>query len=442
MSTLHDRLADLADTAPEGGPEPELWDRGRRYGRRRRVEAAAAWCLVVVAVAAGALMLGPRHPAGPDPVDLGRTERNLPRTVHAPSGWAPGSDEVGPPGPLAAIAVGMRKWRDGLTGMRTAPSVFGVSAVDGSARWIDLPFLTTPEARLGLGPGSLTLSPDGTRIGYTRFVAGSDGEVAVAGWAVYDNTTGRARKLEDPEMPAPQQPEGLDLGFTGDSRFLVTSYSKELPVTNRTDALVVWDIETGEPLEAEAPGKYWLPNMGAGPHGVVWSRSTTTFTLDPVSRTTSRVVVPQEVVQASFAPHGRGFAYIGHRKVAADVATDWFLYAGHTPAAASGRQIEIDIEPGRILGWRDSRRVVVDDFQGAVRIVDVVTGESVEERLSTGPDQGMAPVYAADLWSAPLVDGVEPPVVPGPRHDLLVWLVVVLGVGSGALLLWRRRVRP
>ena len=38
MTTLHDRLADLArDQAPTAPPAPELWVRGRRYHRRRRL---------------------------------------------------------------------------------------------------------------------------------------------------------------------------------------------------------------------------------------------------------------------------------------------------------------------------------------------------------------------------------------------------------------------
>ena len=71
-------------------------------------------------------------------------ELHLPRTVYAPSPWAEGTDELGPPGPLAVLAGGERKVRDGLTGSRSYPSYYGVSAVDGSARFLDLPLGGAP----------------------------------------------------------------------------------------------------------------------------------------------------------------------------------------------------------------------------------------------------------------------------------------------------------
>ena len=60
MSTLHDRLADLAGEAPHPSADPDLWDRGRRYGRRRRVGRGLDR---LVAVAARSVAGPAEHPA-------------------------------------------------------------------------------------------------------------------------------------------------------------------------------------------------------------------------------------------------------------------------------------------------------------------------------------------------------------------------------------------
>ena len=52
MSTLHERLGDLAGSAPVPPPDPDLWDRARRYHRRRRVGTAAVAAACVLAVVA------------------------------------------------------------------------------------------------------------------------------------------------------------------------------------------------------------------------------------------------------------------------------------------------------------------------------------------------------------------------------------------------------
>ncbi|MFI2706715.1 hypothetical protein ACH5WX_04140, partial [Nocardioides sp. CER28] len=52
MSTLHERLAELAEDAPVGGALPEdLWDRGRRIARRRRLGTATIAAVACLALA-------------------------------------------------------------------------------------------------------------------------------------------------------------------------------------------------------------------------------------------------------------------------------------------------------------------------------------------------------------------------------------------------------
>src|SRR4051812_8665492 len=103
MTTLHDRLADLADDAPPGGPAPDLWERGRRYHRQRRVGTlaiAGAACVALVAIAG----LSWQQSGGlPEPAAPPSVERALPDRLWTPSPWLPGTDEAGPLGPLAAV---------------------------------------------------------------------------------------------------------------------------------------------------------------------------------------------------------------------------------------------------------------------------------------------------------------------------------------------------
>ena len=63
MDTLHDRLAELAEDAPTGGPPAaELWARGKR-AHRLRAGAVAAALLVVGAIGTG---IGARLADGDD----------------------------------------------------------------------------------------------------------------------------------------------------------------------------------------------------------------------------------------------------------------------------------------------------------------------------------------------------------------------------------------
>ncbi len=97
----------------------------------------------------------------------------------------------------------------------------------------------------------------------------------------------------------------FDIVFTGDSRYLATKYSRTLPATSKSDQLVVWDVETGERIPVEAPGKYWEPNMGSAPEGVVWSRGHIVFSFDPVTRSTTSIKLDHDVMKAAYGPDGR-----------------------------------------------------------------------------------------------------------------------------------------
>ena len=280
MTTLHDRLSDLADrldVAPQA-PGPDLWTLGRKQHRRRQAGAVLVGAAaVVLAVGLGALV---GLPSSTDrttpPADVPFGQLHLPTTVYTPSKWAPGTDEDGPLGQLAAVAVGERAVPDGPARGSTDFAVFGVSAVDGSVRWLDVPWGT------GGFNGQLALSPDGTKVA-VGVVDGVGDASALRGWAVYDTTTGMTLQLRDPEQKEIVGADQIDFQFSGDSRYLETIYSPTGSNGSRDDALVVWDVETGERIVAEGAGHYWHPSLGSAPTGIVWSRKGDTFTFDPAT---------------------------------------------------------------------------------------------------------------------------------------------------------------
>jgi hypothetical protein len=178
---------------------------------------------------------------------------------------------------------------------------------------------------------------------------------------------------------------------------------------------------------------------------VVFSRGRRTHVVNPVSGNGTFDDVPHEVVQATYAPIGEGFAYIGHNKVGAEDPATWYLYAGVSPFAAADRRVELDIGAGRLLGWRDAEHVVVGDFLQHLRVVDVRTGAVDRVALSSPDETFPSPAYAADLWANDLVDGVRPDRVHDPRWDVGLAASGLLGALLVAGLVVRgrrRRVRP
>ena len=430
MTTLHDRLAELAEESPPSGPAPDLWDRGVRRHHKRRIAALAA---VVAAVAliggTGAAVRLQSDPRPTPPVDVPFGELHLPRHVYPPSPWAEGTDELGPPGPLAAVGIAERNQRQGLTGKTTVGALYGVSAVDGSVRFLDL---QGPRAGAPIFGLWYTVSPDGTKVGYVRGRGDS-----IVGWAVYDTTTGETTELSDPRVQQlTNQPVGFDLGFSGDSRYLQTDYSWSGSTEGEDLEMVVWDVTSEERYTAEGAGHHFLPNMGSGPHGIVWARGRQIFTFDPETGSTTARDVPRKVVWASYGPDGQDLAYI------ADGATpdaDWQLHAGGRVLELASDNFYLD----RLAGWRDADHLVVQGAQEqGHQIVDVRTGAA--ERVATpGAYEGIS--VASDLWANDLVDGVRPPTAQDPRPSrgqlaLGVGGMVVLLAGLAGILVRRRRV--
>src|SRR5690349_5241429 len=149
MGTLTDDLERLAGTAPAGAAPPDLWHRGVRRARRRRAAAGLAGAVAVVAVVAVSTA-GPDLLRTDDPPAGRVDQRHLPSRVYPPDRDAPGTAEDGPIGPVAALGAALRAGPAEHPGAMDDPpqegitftehwQLFGVSAIDGTTRWIDLP---------------------------------------------------------------------------------------------------------------------------------------------------------------------------------------------------------------------------------------------------------------------------------------------------------------
>jgi len=433
VTTLHDRLAALAEAAPTELTDDALWERGLRYRRRRAaptyVGAALAVLLVGALALTGQSLFDDTAPAPSKHGGVPFTDLHLPRTILEPSPWTKGTDQLGPPGPLAVVSLADRKEVRGWDGIGVGWYSYGISAVDGSMSFLDL-----PGNNVGESDAQPVLSPDGRKVGYVRRV----GAKAV-GWAVYDTVTGETVKLTDPEAPHPVNSN--DLAFSGDSRYLLTSYSPErVRGRDRTHRFVAWDVQTGRPTLLEPPGMYWLPTLGLASHTIVWSRGQVTHSFDPATGRTEQVSVPQDVVMASYGPNDRAFAYVGHRPVPEDRPARWRLFVGTDARSAPEHEVTgLPFEPGVIVGWRDAHTVAVVRYRGPVALVDVRTGKVTE----AGADiSGNWTSIASDLWANALVEATPPPDVLDPvmvRRTGLVASGLLIG-GLLAVLRWRRRV--
>lgn len=434
---LGDRLADLADDAPRTLPADGLWQRGRR---RQRVRQAAATAAGVLATAGGLFavqVLPGEHTATPILSDV---RGHLPDQVYPPSEWSTPAEE--PFGPLAVLDGAMTAGENG--GFR----LFGISASDGRSAFLDLPSVGP------IMPGvSAALSPDGRKVAFVRHAGQEPGSAGdgyadgrVAGWTVYDTVTGELTELSDPMSPVIEDGDFLELGFSGDSRYLLTNYSRTQPATSESDELVAWDVETGERLLMEGPGHYLLPNLGSAPRGVVWARDHTVLRIIPGGpvRDQRSVRLPLEVVDASWGPDDRAFAYVGdrveypedHEPENPPPAQPWELYVG--PTASDLRRVTLPADPGGVLGWRDDHHVVVSHGHQDYAVVDVRTG-ATESGSVRGVNLFQVEL-AGDLWDQPLVDGVKPPEVGEPGR-WRPWIIVGLFGSLVGGWVWIRRRR-
>lgn len=356
---------------------------------------------------------------------------HLPTEVNAPGTWS-GDDDLD--GPLAALGVATRTRMSGLTGKSESLQLFGVSADDGRATWVDLPDVDEDEQPLD---DRLALSPDGTLIGWTRVSDRKDeGENAIIeGWSVFDTVTGKARSLDLPTQG--RAVENLSaLTFSGDSRYLVASYDSTSRTGDTTHYLAAWNTKTGAPTVLDATDARSVPNVGSAPSGVVWTFGSTIFREDPATSDTRSFTLTDTVLDASWAPDDRAFAYLSRSKKNGRLV----LHAGRTLDEARGTTIPLDVEPKQLLGWRSDEKLVVGRYRDKVQVVDITTGDARTIDLNGKGKTLNPPLLASALWQEPLKAPVVPSGTSDPRrtyYGVAGGLVLLLALGGA----FRRR-RP
>jgi hypothetical protein len=416
MTTLHDRLADLADEAPIGVPAPDLWTRGQRVHRRR-----CAGTVVIVAVTVlvlGILGVTSWQRDRQEPLPTVPTEgMRLPDHLYVPSRWLPGTDDDGPLGRLSAIVLGVR-------------GVTGVSASTGEYRHLDLPGWIGLSDTVGAFSAVNALSADGTRVAYWYDLDVDQGV------AVYDATTG---EIERHDLPSEHGIEPDGLVFAGDQLwFNYQRYTDaEQDLTGRGPQ--VWDLGSGAVLPPRWPDLGLFQTTVADGRLVRADGGLELWTADrrqPVRRTVDRSLTGPVVV----GPDAGTVAAIQDPdgpSVFTDQPGDLLVLRPATPRHLTGTAVP-GVRAYAVLGWRDDQHLVVYGDGAVYRSVGIDSGEAVSLVDADLPNGNY--LVAQDAWSAPSFDAPAP---PDPLDPRLTWGggVGVVVAGAFLLVLWRRRVR-
>lgn len=438
MTTLHDRLAELADEVPIGTAAPDLWQHGLRLHQRRRIGTAviaAACCLLLV----GLGLLDWQQRQAPVQPASGEAPLAIPDEFHEPSKWLPGTDGK----PWDRLIAIMPADRGGWFG--TTRGWVGISAKTGEYRFLDLP------GDAGAG-GGLALSPDGRYVAYWFTEPMPDAPAPpewgdpAGGYTVYDVTLGETVQHETVESEEGVEVEpilwaddhtlalpyylrvwlGEEAGVGGnDGRTRLHDIGSnewtELPNLSPSSAGSGWVVEWGAPSKvrpADAPERVVRLRGGSGVPPVP----------NPDGTTVAGLLETRTNGGTRQTPNPIGIAELGDSDV-----VRFQQIPGETPYYG-------------LLGWRDNETVL------AWRWLSEEGPEAFTERglyavdIRTGDDELIADLgpeleFAAGLLHLPVVEQPEPQRPWNPWAKVTGGALIVL-VGGLALLLWRRRVRP
>ncbi|MBS41779.1 MAG: hypothetical protein CMH83_01135 [Nocardioides sp.] len=443
MTSLHDRLADLAEDAPTPATDPGLWDVARRYHRRRRAGAAVLAAAVVVALlgAAGAVWpsaTGSLQPAAP------ATPSALPSRVVDPSPWLPTSAA---PGPLALVMQAeQRSWTGSDWG-----SLVGVSATTGAYTFLDLPGRASDVAS-GI-TAQVALSPSGRWLAYWT----ADGDTSadrhpdgLTGLAAVDLETGRVVRQE---VTSPHGISPWDLAWADDET-VVASWG---------------DIDAADASSSRnrLGVQLWTPTSNSGPSPIGPVRGRTAYQVEDTPgdgsvllgvrgfvlvdtadlTDTDRYVVPGIAGAPDEGVLGTPRLSPDHDHLTLiDGADDRLAVAEVSPGSRTDAVVvPSEVRVYETYGWSGDDHVVVagdpegaDGLGGTLRSIDVRTGEA-ETLVRLDSFVGTEIALARDLLAVPPVERPDPPSPWDPRVAAGAALLGVL-VAAGALV-WRRRAR-
>jgi hypothetical protein len=450
MTTLHHRLADLADDAPLAETSPGLWERGQRYRRRRRIGTAVAAGVAVTAVVA-VLGVSWLKAQPPDELRPAQAPLGMPDHLFEPSPWLPGTVDEGPTGPLAVVFPAMRgSW----TG--TSEAYVGVSATTGKYRFLDLPDFANSS-------NDVALSPDGRRVAYgitgpTRKSPNRVNDLdPVVGIGVWDAVTGDVDRWLVPTDHGIREGSGSMLRWADSDHLLLdfgqiaggeddSSVDQSLSIDHR---LWYLDVTNGGDL-GDVPGLGTETELKAiNGHGkVVVGSARRLSVIDLATASASTIQLRGNIGTESIlnpagtrlaglriGPHGR----LTPNKVIADDLGS-VVDLTEVPASAGTFRLAGWVDDDRVLALRDPERTggaYIDE--ASYYAVNVVNGDL--ERMVTRDPGTHDLQFATDLLASPIVSASEPPSPLDPRITVGL-LVVTLGAAVTAVVGWRRRVRP
>lgn len=435
-SDLGERLDRLAESAPDRLSADDLWDRGVRRARRQRLATGVITALaLVLAVALGGSLVTMLRSPGVAPVAPGSDEVFLPEKIVSPGERArTATVEDRPPGRIVAVVGGMRS-----TFISSEVGLYGVSATTGEYVWLDLPDLDAS--------APVSLSPDGTRIGYWLEHGNGEGDPAdrddgaevVDGYAVLDVGTGEVFRNEV-ESDLGLNPSAV--GWTpGLAWFEFTEFTERSAGSSTSTGQPTHvvdldrDMVTLVPLD-DAPslslGSSAERGMVAGARrGHVW--------MSGLQRSERVRLEDVPKLQEELVPNADGTMFAGIEKPRRlDCCADGRIEVG----VRRGSEVRWHTVPGatysQVVGWRSASEVLVRDARARLHAVDVVTGAATHVLTLVDPGLRQQPVFATALLDAPVAPAVDVP----ETVDLRWWLggtALLIALGAWLVLGRRRR---
>jgi hypothetical protein len=455
---LREAFHDLAETTHEGAgslPAPgahDLWTRGRRARRRQITSSVVVAGAVLALVGAVAPTVTEQLGTTPLPASYDEADLAVPDRIWTPSSWAPEAGADNPPGPLALIGLASRRspWLATRSG-----AWFGVSAVDQTYRWLDLPGQATSE-----DAQAISLSPDGTRLAYALGGEPSepDPQSDVVGFAVLDLVTGEVTERVHETRFGLRSDERLV--WSGDSQWLMIGWAQYRKMRGLRDIaeFEAWNPSTGALTPLGRLDAY--QGMGSSPTGVAAWLEHSLLEVDPATGDMRRHEVDwwwEDDVDSDapfYNPDGSFVAWRDGRrweKGPRKGGTFPAVYAATvTHGGELGRPLRLDntLYVNAVLGWTASRTLLVEAWwpdrpeemeepPRRIVAVDVPTGEVRPGIQRPGTyDELRETQLATALLIRPLVQADRP-----GRHPPLGATAAVGVLALALAIAWVRRAR-
>ena len=403
---LREAFRDLAESADHvaapTGPH-DLWHKGRRARRRRVASSVLVAGAVVTLLGVVLPVVGGPWRTTPAPASYDGTDLAVPVQIWAPSSWAPTADEEDPPGPLAMVASAPRR---GLWPFSREHHWFGVSAVDQSHSWLDLPGQAASERAVALSPDGrgvayfLGGSPPGPRKEVSEPDTASEPQSDVVGVAVLDLVSGEVARHRVPTRFG-LSVSGVDSGlvWSQDSAWLVVTYGQygRMLGSSSSPRTEAWRPADGTVRTLLEP-RWEVERVAPGPKDTVvgWRvdrpDQLTFISLRTAEQDARAVRLPPSDMSPgapSFNPRGTRVAFVGARK---EGVGNW--PAAYAAPVSSDREVgELEMldptwMPQAVLGWLDDTEVLVQthrrDYAGDQPPLQVLAWDVADGTTSPG----------------------------------------------------------